>query len=92
MRLGRQAAERQLLQGTVLSAAGKTRSTEGHLRCRRLDTDRDLYHILKDGVPHEDLGIDYFDKRKPEGRVKRLVAPIATLGFEARLHPIAKAA
>jgi hypothetical protein len=29
MRLGRQAAERQLLQGAVLSAAGQTRSSEG---------------------------------------------------------------
>jgi transposase len=51
-----------------------------------------IYHILKDGVPHEDLGIDYFDKRKPEAKVKRLVAQIAKLGFEATLQPIAKAA
>jgi len=51
-----------------------------------------IYHILKDGVPHQDLGIDYFDKRKPEAKVKRLVAQIAKLGFEATLHPIAKAA
>src|SRR5277367_6040633 len=51
-----------------------------------------IYHILKDGVPHEDLGIDYFDKRKPEAKVKRLVAQIAKLGFEATLRPIAEAA
>jgi transposase len=51
-----------------------------------------IYHILKDGVPHEDLGIDYFDKRKPEAKVKRLVAQIAKLGFEATLKPIAEAA
>jgi transposase len=51
-----------------------------------------IYHILKDGVPHQDLGIDYFDKRKPEARVKRLVAQIAKLGFEATLQPIVKAA
>ena len=51
-----------------------------------------IYHILKDGVPHQDLGIDYFDKRKPEAKVKRLVAQIAKLGFEATLQPIAKAA
>jgi transposase len=50
------------------------------------------YHILKDGVPHKDLGIDYFDKRKPEAKVKRLVAQIAKLGFEVTLQPIAKAA
>jgi transposase len=51
-----------------------------------------IYHILKDGVPHQDLGIDYFDKRKPEVTVKRLLAQIAKLGFEATLQPIAKAA
>jgi transposase len=51
-----------------------------------------IYHILKDGVPHEDLGVDYFDKRKPESKVKRLVAQIAKLGFQATLQPIAKAA
>jgi len=51
-----------------------------------------IYHILKDGVPHEDLGVDYFDKRKPEAKVKRLVAQIAKLGFEATLKPLPKAA
>jgi|ERR1700733_11877674 transposase len=51
-----------------------------------------IYHILKDGVPHEDLGVDYFDKRKPDAKVKRLVGQIAKLGFEVTLQPIAKAA
>ncbi len=51
-----------------------------------------IYHILKDGVPHEDLGVDYFDKRKPEAKIKRLVGQIAKLGFEVTLQPIAKAA
>ncbi len=51
-----------------------------------------IYHILKDGVPHQDLGIDYFDKRKPEAKVKRLVGQIAKLGYEVTLQPKAKAA
>jgi transposase len=51
-----------------------------------------IYHILKDGVPHQDLGVDYFDKRKPEAKVKRLVRQIAKLGFEVTVQPIAKAA
>ena len=51
-----------------------------------------IYHILKDGVPHQDLGVDYFDKRKPEARAKRLVAQLAKLGFEATLQPLAKVA
>jgi hypothetical protein len=51
-----------------------------------------IYHILKDGVPHQDLGSDYFDRRKPETKVKRLVSQIAKLGFEVTLQPFAKAA
>jgi transposase len=51
-----------------------------------------IYHILEDGVPHQDLGVDYFDKRKPEAKVKRLVRQIAKLGFEVTVQPIAKAA
>jgi transposase len=51
-----------------------------------------IYHIIKDGVPHEDLGVDYFDKRKPEAKVKRLVAQLAKLGYGATLQPLAKAA
>ena len=51
-----------------------------------------IYHILTDGVPHHDLGSDYFDQRKPEAKVKRLAAQIAKLGYEATLQPIAKAA
>ena len=51
-----------------------------------------IYHILNDGVPHQDLGVDYFDKRKPEAKVKRLVGQIAKLGYEVTLQPITKAA
>ncbi len=51
-----------------------------------------VYHILKNGVPHKDLGVGYFDKHKPEAKVKRLVAQIAKLGFEATLKPVPKAA
>ncbi len=38
MRLGRQAAEKQLLQGAILSTADQTRATESRLRRRRLDS------------------------------------------------------
>jgi transposase len=51
-----------------------------------------LYHILKDGTCHRDLGSGYFDKRLPEIKVRRLVSQIAKLGFEVTLQPIAKAA
>lgn len=51
-----------------------------------------IYHILKDGVPHKDLGSDYFNTRKPEAKVKRLVSQIGKLGFSVTLQPLAKAA
>ena len=51
-----------------------------------------IYHMLKDGTIHQDLGSGYFDHRPPEIKVKRLVNQIAKLGFEVTLQPIAKAA
>jgi len=51
-----------------------------------------IYHMLKDGTIHQDLGSGYFDQRPPEIKVKRLVNQIAKLGFEVTLQPIAKAA
>ena len=33
-----------------------------------------IYHMLKSGVPHRDLGVDYFDRRSPEAKAKRLVS------------------
>jgi transposase len=51
-----------------------------------------IYHMLKDGTTHQDLGAGYFDQRTPQSRVKRLVSQIAKLGFEVTLQPIANAA
>src|SRR6266478_497487 len=51
-----------------------------------------IYHMLKDGTIHQDLGSGYFDQRPPEIKVKRLVNQIAKLGFEVTLQPIAKGA
>jgi transposase len=51
-----------------------------------------IYHMLKDGTFHEDLGAGYFDRRSPETKVKRLARQIAKLGYEVTLQPIAKAA
>src|ERR1700758_3155119 len=51
-----------------------------------------VYHILKDGASHRDLGADYFDRRTPEAKAKRLVAQLAKLGFAAQLQPLAEAA
>ena len=51
-----------------------------------------IYHMLKDGTEHRDLGADHFDRRPTEVKAKRLVAQLAKLGFEVELRPLAKAA
>jgi transposase len=51
-----------------------------------------IYHMLKDGTAHHDLGSGYFDQRAPQIKVKRLVNQITKLGFQVTLQPIATAA
>ena len=51
-----------------------------------------IYHMVKSGAPHRDLGADYFDRRAPEAKAKRLVAQLAKLGFAAQLQPLVNAA
>ncbi len=51
-----------------------------------------IYHILKDGIEHRDLGADHFDRRPTEVKAKKLVARLAKLGFAVQLQPIAEAA
>src|SRR6476660_10025844 len=33
-----------------------------------------VYHMLNNGTFHQDLGADYFDRRSPEAKARRLVA------------------
>jgi transposase len=51
-----------------------------------------VYHMLNNGTSHQDLGADYFDRRSPKARARRLVARLSRLGFEVRLQPLAEAA
>jgi transposase len=51
-----------------------------------------VYHILKNGTEHHDLGADYFKHRSAEAQTKRLVAQLTKLGFEVQLQPAAQAA
>jgi transposase len=51
-----------------------------------------IYHMLKDGVEHKDLGASYFDKRSTDIKAKRLVAQLAKLGYQVELPPLAQAA
>jgi transposase len=51
-----------------------------------------IYHILKDGAEHRDLGIAYFNPRSTEAQAKGLVKRLTKLGYEVQLQPTAKAA
>jgi transposase len=51
-----------------------------------------IYHILKDGTEHHDLGAAYFDRRPTEAKANHLVARLKKLGFTVQLQPIAEAA
>jgi len=51
-----------------------------------------VYHILKDGTEHHDLGAGYFDRRPTEVKAHRLVARLEKLGFTVQLQPTAEAA
>jgi transposase len=51
-----------------------------------------IYHMLKDGTEHRDLGVDHFERRPVEVAVKHLVARLAKLGYQAQLQPLPAAA
>ena len=51
-----------------------------------------IYHMLKDGTAHHDLGADHFERRPPQVRVKQLVARLAKLGYQVHLQPLPQAA
>lgn len=53
---------------------------------------RAIYHMLRDGIAHQDLGADYFDRRSPQAKVGRLVRQIAKLGYHVTIQPTTQAA
>src|SRR6266446_7131824 len=46
-----------------------------------------IYHMLKDGTVHHDLGANHFDRRPTQVRVKHLVARLAKLGYQSSSDP-----
>ena len=48
-----------------------------------------IYHVLKDGTMHQDLGRNYFDRRSTGQQKKRLVKRLADLGYVVELTPLA---
>jgi transposase len=51
-----------------------------------------VYHMLKDGTEHRDLGASHFDHRSAAAKAKRLVSQLAKLGYAVHLQPLPEAA
>ena len=51
-----------------------------------------IYHMLKDGTVHQDLGINHFEERSVEIRTRRLVGQLTKLGYQVELQPLTTAA
>ena len=47
-----------------------------------------IYHMLKDGTMHQDLGPNHFDSRAKERQKNRLVKRLADLGYAVELAPL----
>ena len=45
------------------------------------------WHILGNDVPYDDLGADWFVKRRPEAHARRLAKQIEALGFSVEITP-----
>jgi hypothetical protein len=51
------------------------------------------YHMLERSVPYEELGEDYFDRRRSgEAYAKRLVRQLERLGHKVALEPLPQSA
>jgi hypothetical protein len=51
------------------------------------------YHVLERQVPYEELGEDYFDRRRSsEAYAKRLVRKLERLGHKVALEPLPQTA
>jgi transposase len=51
-----------------------------------------IYHMLKDGTAHHDLGANHFDRSRSQVTAKRLVAQLAKLGYQVQLQALPEAA
>lgn len=80
-------------KGTYLGARfARLRGRIGHAKARKAIAHSILvaaFHVLDRGVPYQDLGADWFVKRRPEAHARRLVRQIETLGYHVTLEPIA---
>ena len=44
-----------------------------------------VYHMIREGTPYTDLGVNYFDERNRAGAARRLVARLQTLGYNVHV-------
>jgi transposase len=51
-----------------------------------------IYHMLKDGTLHQDLGADHFDRRSSEAKARYHIVQLTKLGFRVALQTAAQAA
>jgi len=46
------------------------------------------YHMIKNGTFYEDLGANHFERRTKPAQIKRLLAKLQALGYEAQIAPV----
>ncbi len=44
------------------------------------------YHVLRDGVAYEELGVNYYDERKKDAIVRNAVNRLARLGYKVTVE------
>lgn len=91
MRLRRQAHKEQLLPCAILPLQAK-RGPQKAICAVAASILTAIYHILKDGTEHHDLGSTYFERHPPEIKANRLIVRLKKLGFSVQLQPILEAA
>ena len=78
-------------KGTYLGAQfQRLRGRRGHAKARKAVEHSILvaaYHILDRHVPYEDLGADWFQRRRPDAHARRLAHQIEALGYRVTLEP-----
>jgi transposase len=78
-------------KNTYLSAQfARLRGRRGHPKARKAVEHSILvaaFHVLDRHVPYEDLGADWFQRRRPEAHARRLAHQIEALGFRVTIEP-----
>ena len=46
-----------------------------------------IWHVLRDKVPHHDLGADYFTLRNPQRTMRQIIKQANAIGLTVRFDP-----